>query len=159
MSQNPNTKNYIIIFDEYQYFNNHCVRCEKYFTNAKYKWCRPCQTDWLKENFMSWTSENKQLDNIIQEIQLSINEYNDTIFEWIPYDQFNNIKILSNITYSAKWKDGPLLYRYYKNEYIRNSANEAIILKCLVNSQDITNEFLNEVGRFSTNLFSIYLLY
>jgi hypothetical protein len=104
--------------------------------------------DWLKENFTNWTSENKLLDNIIQEIQLSSNEYNDTNFEWMLYNQFNNIKKLSNTTYSAKWKDRLLLYSYSKNEYIRNSANKAVILKYLVNSQDIIIEFLNEVGRF-----------
>jgi hypothetical protein len=90
-------------------------------------------------------------------MQLSIHNYKDVIIEWIPYDQFNDIKKLSNEAYSAKWKDGPLLYDdYYKDKYIRNSANKAIILKYLVNSQNITNEFLNEMGRFSTNLFSTF---
>jgi hypothetical protein len=107
--------------------------------------------DWLKENFKNWTSENKQLDNLIQDIQLNINDYKDIIFEWIPYYQISDIEKLSNTIYSAKWKDGPLLYDYYyKNKYIRNSANKAIILKYLVSSQNITNEFLNEVSRFST---------
>jgi hypothetical protein len=90
-------------------------------------------------------------------MQLSIHNYKDVIIEWIPYDQLNDIKKLNNAVYLAKWKDGPLLYDdYYKDKYIRNSANKVIILKYLVNSQNITNEFLNEVGRFSTNLFSTF---
>jgi hypothetical protein len=116
--------------------------------------------NYLKKNFTNWTSKNEQIDRLIQEKQLSINDYKDTIFEWIPYYQISDIEKLSNTIYSAKWKDGPLLYDYYyKNKYIRNLANKAIILKYLVNLQNITNEFLNEVGSFSTNLFSIFLLY
>jgi hypothetical protein len=156
MSQDFNTKDYIIVFNENQYLENYCVKCEKYFTNVN---CSLCQMDWLKENFTNWTSENKQLDNLIQEKQLSINGIYDTIFEWIPYYQFSDIEKLNNITYLAKWKDGPLLYNYYyKNKYIRKSANKAIILKYLVNLQNITNEFLNEVSKFSTNLFSIFII-
>jgi hypothetical protein len=130
---------------------NFCVKCVKFFTNAEYKWCKTCQIDWLRENFTNWTSKNEQIDKLIQEKQLSINDYEDTIFEWIPYDQFNNIKELSSKIYSARWKNGPLSYN--RNVYLRNSANKEIILKYLVNSQNITNEFLNEVSRFSTNLF------
>jgi hypothetical protein len=139
---------------------NFCIKCEAHFTNAEYDWCKPCQMNYLKKNFTNWTSKNEQIDRLIQEKQLSINDYKDTIFEWIPYYQISDIEKLSNTIYSAKWKDGPLLYDYYyKNKYIRNLANKAIILKYLVNLQNITNEFLNEVGSFSTNLFSIFLLY
>jgi hypothetical protein len=149
-------KNYIIVINRDQDFKSFCDICFDKYTNAEYKWCKSCQINYLKENFANWTSENKQLDNLIQDIQLNINDYKDTIFEWIPYYQFSDIEKLSNTTYSAKWKDGPLLHDYYyKNKYIRNSANKAIILKYL---QNFTNEFLNEVGRFSTNLFSIFFL-
>jgi hypothetical protein len=133
---------------------NCCVDCGKYFTNAKYKWCKSCQINYLKENFTNWSS--KDIDNLIQEIQLSVCNCKDVIFEWIPYYQFNSIKKLSKTTYSARWKNGPLLY---KNKYTRNSANKEVILKYLVNLQNITNEFLNEVGRIFTNLFNIFLLY
>jgi hypothetical protein len=135
---------------------NYCDKCFDKYINAEYKWCKLCQINYLKENFTNWSSKNKQIDKLIQEVQLKINNHGDIIFEWIPYDQFNDIKKLSNEAYSAKWKDGPLLYDdYYKDKYIRNSANKAIILKYLVNSQNITNEFL-KVGRFSTNLFSTF---
>jgi hypothetical protein len=138
---------------------NSCTKCEVYFTNAEHKWCKPCKIDWLKENFTNWTSENKQLDNLIQDIQLNINNYNDTIFEWIPYYQFSNIEKLSNTIYSAKWEDGPLLHNYYYNtKYIRISADKAVILKYLVNLQNIINEFLNEVSRFFINLFGTFFI-
>jgi hypothetical protein len=138
-----------MIFNEDQYLENYCVRCEKYIANAEYKYCKPCQIDWLKKNFRNWTSKNKQIDNLIQEMQLNISNYKELIFEWIPYDQFNDIKKLSNIVYTARWKDGPLSYNcYYKNKYIRKSANKAIILKYLVNSQNTTNIILKKVCKF-----------
>ncbi|CAB5357002.1 unnamed protein product [Rhizophagus irregularis] len=56
--QNPDTKYYIIIFNGDQYLENCCVKCDKYYTNAKCKWCKPCQINWLKENFTNWTSEH-----------------------------------------------------------------------------------------------------
>jgi hypothetical protein len=40
--------------------------------------------------------------------------------------------------------DGPLNYDNNKMEYKR-TPNEKVALKCLYNSQNITNEFLNEV--------------
>jgi hypothetical protein len=136
-----------MIFNEDQYLENYCVKCEKYIANAEYKYCKPCQIDWLKKNFTNWTSKNKQIDDLIQEMQLNISNYKELIFEWIPYYQFNDIKKLSVTTYSAKWKNDSLLYDYYyKNKYIRNLANKAIILKYLVNSQNITSEFINEVN-------------
>jgi len=45
---------------------------------------------------------------------------------------------------SAIWEDGPLKYDDRKNGYVRE-PNRKVALKCLYNSQDIINEFLNEV--------------
>ena len=85
-------------------------------------------------------------------MQLKIEKYNHIVFEWIPYNQFSDIKEIGRggfaTVYSAIWKDGPLKYDYKeKYEYTRNSnyANYPVALKCLHNSQNITSEFLNEV--------------
>ena len=116
------------------------------YTDTQYKWCRPCQIGYLKLNFTNWTSENVRIDKFIQEMQLRINKPSDIIFEWIPYDQFINIKEIGKggfaIVYSAIWKDGPLHCDW--NKYTRES-NQKVALKCLNNSQNITDEFLNEV--------------
>ena len=51
-------------------------------------------------------------------MQLKIYNYDDIVFEWIPYNQFNDIKEIGKsdftIVYSAIWKDGPLHYHYIK---------------------------------------------
>jgi hypothetical protein len=102
----------------------------------------------LKQNFANWASGNEKIDEFIREMQMKVNNYNDIIVEWIPYNQFNDIKEIGKggfaIVYSAIWKDGPLKYDDDKMEYKRTS-NKEVALKCLFNSQNITNEFLNEV--------------
>ena len=79
-------------------------------------------------------------------MHLKINSKYDIVFEWIPYNQFNNIEEISKgdfaTIYSATWKNGPLNYKI--NEYTRTS-DKKVALKCLHNSQNITNEFLDEV--------------
>ena len=81
-------------------------------------------------------------------MQSKINSYNDKVFEWIPYNQFDDIEEISKGDYatihSATWKDGPLYYNYIHKEYTRKS-DKNVVLKYLHNSQKITNEFLNEV--------------
>ena len=49
-------------------------------------------------------------------------------------------------TYKAIWKDGYIdRYDSENNQWERDKNTPAVALKCLHNSQNITNEFLNEV--------------
>ncbi len=81
-------------------------------------------------------------------MQLKINTSLDIVFEWISYNQFDDIKEIGKggfaTVYSAIWKDGPLDYNKDYEKYTRISDIK-VALKCLHNSQNITNEFLNEV--------------
>jgi hypothetical protein len=81
-------------------------------------------------------------------MQMKINEYNDVKVEWIPYNQFNDVKEMSKddsaIIYSAIWVDGPLNYDYDKKKHER-TPNKKVALKCLYNSKNFTSEFLSEV--------------
>src|ERR1043165_2248294 len=126
-----------------------CKKCGEEYTNIKYKWCKPCQKNKLKNSFANWTSGNEKIDDFIQKMQLKIDEFDDIVFEWIPYKQFGDIKeIISKsdfaTVYSTIWKDGPLCYHYGYEEYVRKSDSK-VVLKCLHNLQNITNEFLNGV--------------
>jgi hypothetical protein len=115
-------------------------------------WCKPCQINDLEKNFINWTSGNEKIDNLIREMQLGINKFHNIIVEWIPYDQFNDIKELikdeCSTIYSAIWKDGLLQYNRSKYGYSKNQ-NTKVNLKYLhSNSQNNINEFLNEVRIF-----------
>ncbi|GES93625.1 kinase-like domain-containing protein [Rhizophagus clarus] len=95
--------------------------------------------------------ENEKIDNLIQEMQLKIHYYYDIIVEWISYNQLNNIKKLEkdefSTIYSSIWKDGLLKYDRNKDEYSRDQDIK-VNLNCLHNSQNVTNEFLNEIETY-----------
>src|SRR2546430_16004484 len=80
ISQNPDTKDYIMVLQD-GYYELYCENCDKKYPNTKFKWCKSCQT-----------SGNNQIDYFIQEKQLKINWNKDIGFEWIPYNQFYCIK-------------------------------------------------------------------
>ena len=95
-------------------------------------------------------SGNEKIDDFIQEMHLKINRYDDMVFEWIPYNQFNEIKEIgknNSITvYSAIWKNGPLLYYSYGNKKYLRDTNKEVALKCLhSNSQDLIEFLIEEV--------------
>jgi hypothetical protein len=144
ISQNPDTKDYIIVLNN----NSYCKECGEIYTNIKNKWCKPCQINNLKQNFANWTSGNKKIDDFIQEKQLKINSYNDAIFEWIPYNQFNNIKNIGNesffMLYLAIWRDGLLHYNSKEKKY-EKVLNKKVTLKCIINLQNDIDKFLDEV--------------
>ena len=125
-----------------------CKKCGKKYTGEwYYEWCKPCQIDNLKKT-TNLTSGNEKIDNFIQEMQLKIESPRDTVFEWILYNQFSDIKEIGRggfaTVYSAIWKDGPLIWHVGEYKYIKSNYYK-VALKCLHNSQNITNEFLNEV--------------
>ncbi len=97
----------------------------------------------MVQNYFTWKSGNEKIADFILEMQ---SNYNGAIFEWIPYNQFNEIKETdknNSITvYSAMWRDGPLNNKYEK--YIRDSKKE-VALKCLHNSQNPIEFLINEV--------------
>jgi hypothetical protein len=128
-----------------------CGNCGELGIDIDNKWCKSCLMNILKPNFTNWTSGSERIDEFIQEMQLKINDYDKIIVEWIPYNQFNDIKELIKVDsvtiYSATWLNGPLEYDYSKKEYER-IPNKKVTLKCLDNSQNTINEFLNEVRKF-----------
>src|ERR1051325_6349865 len=128
----------MVLQDEY------CDKCDEKCGTTSYKWCK-CQINDLK--ITNQFSGNEQIDNLIQEIQSNIKGPDNVVFEWIPYNQFVNIKKIGknrvNTMYSTTWKDGPLNYSYNKMKYLRNQSKK-VNLKYNLQYNDI-NEFLNEV--------------
>ena len=133
------------------YIKEYCTKCDQrsydYLFN---KWCKSCQRDYFKRNFTNWTSGDKDIDDFIQKLQSEISDPSEPVFEWIPYNQFNVISEVGRndyaTVYSAIWKDGPFNYNKNKRKYIRDRWNSTkVVLSCLCNSQNNTNEFLNEV--------------
>jgi hypothetical protein len=143
ISQNPDTKDYIIILK-----NDYCKKCGEIYTDIYYKWCRPCQINNLKQDFANWTSGDEKIDDFIQKMQLKINIKDNIIIEWIPYNQFNNIKDIYKDDFAtinlATWRNGLLNFYYCKKRHLRE-PNKNVTLKYLNNYQNDINKFLNEV--------------
>src|SRR5579871_4118588 len=110
-----------------------CKTCDEPYLdrrNASHEFCKPCQINKLKRNFIHWTSGNEKIDLLIQETQLkNHSNYHSTVFEWIPYNQFKEFKEIDKDCLIALWEDGSAKYDYEeKNEYVR-SSDEYVILK------------------------------
>ena len=125
------------------YFENYCEECCEKYVDTYVKWCKPCQVNCLKNNFINWTSNNEKIDDFIKEKQLSISSLVDKVFEWIPYNQLNNIKKMKSDFAMAVWKDGPLYYNKYKKKWIRESDQKVVLKRILQNAS--IDEFLNMV--------------
>lgn len=142
MSQNPNTEDYILVLNE-KYFEKYCDKCGEEYTNKHYKWCKPCQIDFLKSNFTDWISRIEQIEVFIAFIKKEQ-------FKWIPYDQLSYIKEIENIGATAilNWKsddtDGSFK-AYDSNMYLQRRLNEKVALKYLYNLQYISDMFLDKV--------------
>ncbi|GES95347.1 kinase-like domain-containing protein [Rhizophagus clarus] len=142
LSQHPDTRVYILIFKN-EYFNKYCEKCGNYYIYNRF--CELCQINHLKNNFINWTSGIEKIDDFIQKMQLKIVEFDDIVFEWIPYDNFIDTKEIGKDAFTtAIWKDGPLYYSIRNNKYERKS-NKKVLLKCLYNSQNVNNSFLNQI--------------
>ena len=128
-----------------------CKECKQ--PNTYHRWCQSCNAKRFQQNFQNWTSGNHDIDEFIQKIQLKARNY-DEVIEWVEYDRFENVEYLAKggfgTTYKAIWKDGYIAYwNSENNQWERFDKNFPVALKCLHNSQDITAEFLREVGSFS----------
>jgi hypothetical protein len=100
-------------------------------------------------SLINWiTNGNEEINDFIQGRQLKINDYDDIVLEWIPYNQFNEIKETGKNGLipicSAIWKDGPLFYNEQYRKYTRDS-NKEVTLNCLHNSQESIDFLINLV--------------
>ncbi|UZO17114.1 uncharacterized protein OCT59_008475 [Rhizophagus irregularis] len=112
---------------------------------------------------VTWTSGNEKIDDFIQEKQLEVKYSFDVVFEWIPYNQFNEIeetgKNGSITVYSAIWKNGPLHKKHWKDENYTRDSNKEVALKCLHNLQNPIDSLINEVKKYSTKNNDFLVLY
>ena len=137
-----------IDYDEYsdkrKEYCGKCPTCNKY--NTSDAWCQSCDTQLLVQG---WTSDNKTIDELIKNTQLKATRYNNKYFlQWIPYCELKDIEKIDeggfSIIYKAIWIDGDKYIDYDKNT--RSSKDRTVALKKLNNSQNISDEFLNEVN-------------
>ena len=118
-----------------------CPICNRY--NTDWTWCQSCDPKLLTEG---WTSGNETLDELIKSIQLKATEYHySNHLQWIPYNDLTNIEKIGEGGFEtiskATWLNG---YKRTDGNK-RRSEDRTVALKKLHNSQNISDEFLNEV--------------
>ncbi|GES85121.1 kinase-like domain-containing protein [Rhizophagus clarus] len=111
-------------------------------------WCTPCNSRHFIDEFPSWTSGNHNVDELIRQTQINTSHYEST-FEWIPYEQFTDIKFISRggfgQVFKATWSGGPVLYWDRKKKRWFRWPRVPVALKVLYNSQNISSDFLSEI--------------
>jgi hypothetical protein len=133
-----------------------CEECKQPNTGyiGGYDWCQSCNGKLFQQNFQNWTSGNNDIDELIKKTQLEAKNYKE-VLEWIEYDRFENIEYLAKggfgTTYKATWKDGYIKYWDFENNQWERNGGIPVALKCLHNSQNISDEFLREVSFFFYN--------
>ncbi|CAB4440474.1 unnamed protein product [Rhizophagus irregularis] len=127
ISQNPNTKDYILVVHN-KYYNKYCKECDKEYTKLNHKCCESCLIKYLGSNLINWTSGNEKIDDFIRKRQLKTSIESSNIFEWIPYNKFIEIK--------KKWM---------------RTSSKKVFLKYLCYSQNVTDEFINKIESYLTN--------
>ena len=126
-----------------------CKKCKS--TRYSDRFCENCISLQLQSLFNTWTSGNDIIDNFIQQCQMQ-SSLPTQIIEWIPYDQFYNVKKLTeggfSSIYTAKWTKGNIVdYNEEKKEF--SYFGELLVaLKCLSNSSDPGKGFFDEVSNF-----------
>jgi hypothetical protein len=109
-----------------------------------------CDIANLKGKFYSWTSGNPIIDEFIQNTQINANDNTDYL-EWIDFDQFDLIENINkrgafSSIYSAIWMEGPSWNLDEKAEVWTRNGPIKVILKRLDHSQNINQEFINQVS-------------
>ncbi|CAB5321294.1 unnamed protein product [Rhizophagus irregularis] len=117
----------------------------------------------LVQNNYIWISENEKIDDFIQESQLKIDNYDDIVLEWIPYNQFNEIKEIGKnkliTVYSAIWKSGPLHRKNQQDKNYTRDSNKVVSLKCLHNLKESIDSLINEAKKYPTKYKEFQALY
>ncbi|EXX72161.1 polo kinase CDC5 [Rhizophagus irregularis DAOM 197198w] len=109
-----------------------CENCNQKCLAISY--CEYCVRNYLKLNFLNWTSGNNDIDNLIQKCQMEAIDPR-RIVEWIPYDNLQSIKYLTkggfSEIYTAFWINGA----YYEWDTMKHQltrfGNQGVILKRL----------------------------
>ncbi|EXX51081.1 Skm1p [Rhizophagus irregularis DAOM 197198w] len=122
-----------------------CENCNKECLATLF--CEHCVRNYLKANFLNWTSRNDDIDNLVQECQLKTlgPSY---IIEWIPYNNFQNIKYLTkggcSEIYTATWINGRYDKWDSKEQRLERRGRQNVVLKRLENVENANQNWFEE---------------
>jgi hypothetical protein len=123
-----------------------CENCKEECLATSF--CEYCIRNYLKANFSNWTSGNNDIDNLIQKCQMEANDPS-SIVEWIPYDNFEDIKYLTkggfSEIYTAIWTYGYYYEWDSKKQQLTRYEGTYVVLKTLENVESANQNWFEEV--------------
>ncbi|RIA89514.1 kinase-like domain-containing protein [Glomus cerebriforme] len=128
-----------------------CENCNQECLATLY--CEYCVRNYLKAKFSNWTSGNDDIDNLIRKCQMETLRP-DMIVEWIPYNNFQNIKYLTKGGYSeiytADWIDGGYYRWDFEEQQLKRFGGQKVIIKRLENVENASHNWFEEAKSHST---------
>jgi hypothetical protein len=110
ISKDPILLNYILVFDDKGYNRNLCFKCQ--ILSNFFDWCKKCKLNHFQSNYGEFLSENNDINDFLKDNYCESESPKDLI-EWIPYNEFKNIEVVTHFTdegssklYSAIWLNG-----------------------------------------------------
>jgi hypothetical protein len=127
-----------------------CENCNQKCLAILY--CEYCVRNYLKKKFSNWTSGNDDIDNLIKECQMKSIEP-DSIVEWIPYNNLENIEYLTkggcSEIYTAEWIDGQYVKWDSKEQQLKRFGDfgsvQVVVLKRLENVNNASKNWFEEI--------------
>ena len=111
-------------------------------------YCEYCVRNYLKEDFLNWTSGNVVVDKLIQKCQMESLMPNQ-IVEWVPYSNLENIKYLTkggfSEIYTAVWINGGYEEWDSEKKQLKRFGKHNIVLKTLENVESANQSWFEEV--------------
>ncbi|CAB4392060.1 unnamed protein product [Rhizophagus irregularis] len=124
---------------------NNCTDC---YNPTTFGWCMKCETNYMKEKFLYWSSENKEIDELICHTQLNASHAYDYL-EWIPFEAFDKVTNIGrgglSSVYSALWMEGPRQKWDYTTQIWTRTGPIKVALKHLVNSLNISGSYVDQI--------------
>ncbi|PKC56235.1 hypothetical protein RhiirA1_474292, partial [Rhizophagus irregularis] len=138
-----------------------CENCNKVCLATLF--CEHCVRNYLKANFSNWTSGNDDIDNLIQECQMKAISPS-LIPEWIPYNNLQNIKYLTeggcSEIYTAEWINGSYDEWDSKEQQFKRLGEaelvQNVVLKRLENVENANQSWFEEVFTFEGEIVQCY---
>jgi hypothetical protein len=117
---------------------------------SSYKICKKCNlicyTRRFQQNFKNWSSGDDDIDDFIQDTQLSSHDDIGKALEWISYDKFYDIEYIAEGRQRAKWIDGVMIDWNSKNQnWERKDQNMNVELESINNPKNISLKLTDKV--------------
>ncbi|PKY26964.1 kinase-like protein [Rhizophagus irregularis] len=122
-----------------------CPECDR---PTSFSWCMTCETNFMKGKFPYWTSENREIDELIQHTQLNASQACNYL-EWIPFETLVMGKYIGSggfsSIYSAVWMEGPRWNLDDSTQEWARAGPTSVALKRLDNSLNILSSYVDQI--------------